>query len=489
YTYDNIGRLTGESISGDTNLNMTYAYDMRGNRTSKAVTGDENYTVSSTYDNNNRLTKQTKSVAGTQTEGVQYYYDNNGNQTFKQRFGYSTGTMMSASLSSYSHDIESFTYNAKNQLTGYTKGSTTASYTYGANGLRKSKTVGSTVTGFIWNGQNLAAETNGSTVKNIYSYGPDGIQCGNINGSDILYVKDAHGNTVTTLNGSKGSIRDYTYDAFGNQLSTITSSDTNPFRYCGEYYDKESGLMYLRNRYYDSSMGRFITEDPIKDGLNWYSYCKGNPLMFMDPFGLETLKISINIGVDYDDKLALRIGGIIEFRNVQAKATGVYCNIADIARNLGANTSWKEYKQGAEFKFMFDSGINDKYCITCNFDNREPGTFASKVVVSKNGAIVDSNDPVKQKLDSQEAYFFLDEAEDGSGIRVQAKVSTIMWCMKKDDAYKFFDITYTLANDISEKTGIPLQEVFDYLGEQDLGTLDAGDTASLIDRLKKNLDL
>lgn len=286
YTYDNIGRLTGESISGDMNLNTTYAYDMRGNRTSKAVTGDENYTVSSTYDNNNRLTKQTKSVGGTQTEGAQYYYDNNGNQTFKQRFTYSTGELMSMSIGTKSDDIESFTYNAKNQLTGYTKGSTNASYTYGANGLRKSKTVGSTVTGFLWNGQNLAAETNGSTVKNVYSYGPDGIQCGKINGSDILYVKDAHGNTVTTLNGSKESIRDYTYDAFGNQLGTVSSSDTNPFRYCGEYYDNESGNIYLRARYYDSKNGRFIMEDTIKDGLNWYSYCAGNPIMFVDQLGL-----------------------------------------------------------------------------------------------------------------------------------------------------------------------------------------------------------
>ena len=60
----------------------------------------------------------------------------------------------------------------------------------------------------------------------------------------------------------------------------------NPFRYCGEYYDEETGLIYLRNRYYDSSIGRFITEDPAKDGLNWYSYCGGNPVMFVDPWGL-----------------------------------------------------------------------------------------------------------------------------------------------------------------------------------------------------------
>ena len=59
----------------------------------------------------------------------------------------------------------------------------------------------------------------------------------------------------------------------------------NPFRYCGEYYDAESGFIYLRNRYYDPSTGRFITEDPARDGVNWYVYCSGNPVMFIDPSG------------------------------------------------------------------------------------------------------------------------------------------------------------------------------------------------------------
>ena len=40
--------------------------------------------------------------------------------------------------------------------------------------------------------------------------------------------------------------------------------------------------------YYDSSIGRFINEDPVKDGLNWYSYCDSNPIMFYDPSGLVT---------------------------------------------------------------------------------------------------------------------------------------------------------------------------------------------------------
>ncbi len=57
-------------------------------------------------------------------------------------------------------------------------------------------------------------------------------------------------------------------------------------RYCGEYTDTESGLIYLRNRYYDPSIGRFITEDPIRDGSNWYIYCDNNPVMYVDPSGL-----------------------------------------------------------------------------------------------------------------------------------------------------------------------------------------------------------
>ncbi len=75
----------------------------------------------------------------------------------------------------------------------------------------------------------------------------------------------------------------YSYDAFGNQ--TEASGDTNPFRYSGEYWDSESGLIYLRARYYDSGVGGFISEDPAKDGLNWYVYCGGNPVNYVDPIG------------------------------------------------------------------------------------------------------------------------------------------------------------------------------------------------------------
>ena len=56
--------------------------------------------------------------------------------------------------------------------------------------------------------------------------------------------------------------------------------------YYGQYYDYESDMTYLRARYYDSSIKRFITEDPAKDGSNWYAYCGNNPVMMFDPSGL-----------------------------------------------------------------------------------------------------------------------------------------------------------------------------------------------------------
>ena len=81
-------------------------------------------------------------------------------------------------------------------------------------------------------------------------------------------------------------VKTYSYDPYGIEKNP-DPTDTNPFRYCGEYYDAETQNIYLRNRYYDPATGRFITEDPIGDGLNWYVYCGNNPVIFIDPWGLE----------------------------------------------------------------------------------------------------------------------------------------------------------------------------------------------------------
>ena len=95
----------------------------------------------------------------------------------------------------------------------------------------------------------------------------------------------------------------YDYDAFGVEKSP-DEMDVNPWRYCGEYYDVETGTVYLRARYYNPTLGRFTSEDPAGDGLNWYTYCANNPVGFVDPWGLAKVNT-----VDY----AIAMGGTVEY--------------------------------------------------------------------------------------------------------------------------------------------------------------------------------
>ena len=129
----------------------------------------------------------------------------------------------------------------------------------------------------------------------------DDIQYGNIHidGYEVLatrnyYLYNGHGDVVQLrdIGGSAG--RTYSYDAFGVEHNP-DPYDTNPFRYCGEYWDVETGTYYLRARYYVPGTGRFMTEDPIMDGLNWYTYCGGNPVMYMDPWGLDAILVNKHI--------------------------------------------------------------------------------------------------------------------------------------------------------------------------------------------------
>ena len=107
-----------------------------------------------------------------------------------------------------------------------------------------------------------------------------------VSSDDYRYVLNAHGDVIA-LDSKTGSTvaKYYEYDAFGNEINP-DSSDTNPYRYCGEYYDFESDTIYLRARYYSPSHGRFTQVDTARDGLNWYAYCDNNPVNRIDPSGM-----------------------------------------------------------------------------------------------------------------------------------------------------------------------------------------------------------
>ena len=90
-----------------------------------------------------------------------------------------------------------------------------------------------------------------------------------LNGGEREYYSfNVHGDTAALFDAAGTITKNYDYDAFGNQ-TTAQENDNNPFRYCGEYFDNETNFIYLRARYYNSETGRFTTEDPAKDGVNW----------------------------------------------------------------------------------------------------------------------------------------------------------------------------------------------------------------------------
>ncbi len=89
---------------------------------------------------------------------------------------------------------------------------------------------------------------------------------------------------------------------FRASLLNIDTADTNPFRYCAEYFDAETGQIYLRNRYYQPVTGRFSQLDPIRDGLNWYAYYYNNPVRYIDSNGLVGYEIKFTFNRSGFDK-------------------------------------------------------------------------------------------------------------------------------------------------------------------------------------------
>ncbi len=272
YTYDGAGRILTESVEG--NL-TTYTYDSRGNRISKVSPTE---TVTYTYDLANKLLSMTK-TSGDVTETTNYTYDLNGNLTSEQ----------------CGNDTVTYTYNSLGQLASITDSATqtTATYTYDGNNLRSSKTVTTTggtavTTKYIYDGTNLVAEVVDENNYKSYVHAHGSAYLAALVTPTSRYF--LHNNVLFDIEKVADtygtSLQETGFDAFGNKYA-IAGTELCPVGYRGEYHDTESGLIYLHNRYYDPEIGRFITEDPVKDGSNWYVYCGNNPIMFVDPSGLE----------------------------------------------------------------------------------------------------------------------------------------------------------------------------------------------------------
>ena len=209
--------------------------------------------------------------------------------------------------------IEWRDYNGFNQLTKVNRPPLCVSYCYRPDGLRHSKYVSnpfsstSKATVHHWDGQHIVQETVDGKVQNKYLRGINliALQDG---GELRYYLFNLHGDVVRLTDKSGTVVKEYDYDAFGNlQGNGKDKEDTNPFRYCGEYWDAETGTVYLRARYYNPATSCMLSEDPywrynnnptpnineIMQSANLYVYCANNPLSFIDPNGLD-MRIIVN---------------------------------------------------------------------------------------------------------------------------------------------------------------------------------------------------
>ena len=290
YAYDAQRRLTQEAESGAADaVTKAYRFDEAGNRLSMTVTGAESYTTNYTYDRNNRLLTETRTSGGTQ-QVTDYTYDANGNTQTK-----TTGA-----------SSEQYTYDGFNRLVKVVNAAGTTTYDYRPDGLRNSKTVAGVKTAHIWDGQNMSAELNASgAILRAHIRGVGLIAEDDAAGTRQYALYNAHGDVVQ-LNNTNGVVtREYQYDAFGNERNP-DATDANPFRYCGEYFDAETGDIYLRARYYDPAIGRFTQMDThwnpgnmiygdnyknipelasILQSSNLYVYSTGNPIKYLDATG------------------------------------------------------------------------------------------------------------------------------------------------------------------------------------------------------------
>ena len=188
------------------------------------------------------------------------------------------------------------------QLKKIDDGTRKVEYEYDVKGLRSTKKVYNQKTAvtpsetihFVYENGNLLRQENGTETLD-FIYGSEGIIGFKLNGTNYLYHKNLFGDVTEIYNEDGTVVGKYSYTAFGECTKDLDSNGiatTNPIRYRSYYYDEESELYYLKSRYYDPEIGRFISLDDISylmpntiNGLNLYAYCINNPIYYLDSLG------------------------------------------------------------------------------------------------------------------------------------------------------------------------------------------------------------
>ncbi len=281
YHYDDLYRLTSADYFTSTSgaeppvMSFAYTYDRVGNRQTFTQTMGLSQTVHTYgYDEADRLTI---------VDGQTYTWDNNGNLTID-------GT-------------RAYTYDAANRLTLVNGGGVSASYTYNGDGLLANQTVGGVSTTFTWDvaaalPQVLATSSGANEARYVYGLGLLAQQQG---GAWQYPLVDGLG-SIRRLTDPQGYLlaQQYSFDPFGVPLSQ--DGGGQPFGYAGEQWDANTSLIYLRARWYNPALGRFMTRDPfpgmaaLPGTQNPYAYGLNNPANLTDPSGRIAPLVAAGVG-------------------------------------------------------------------------------------------------------------------------------------------------------------------------------------------------
>lgn len=249
--------------------------------------------------------------------------------------------------------------------TAATQATTTeTSFLYDPLGRLVSKTIGDTTTDYLYDGHHILVETirtSAGTERFLYIYGPgidEVLARKNMATGEMTYFHaDALGSIVATTNGAGQKTASYDYGPFGVPSANHPGGPA----FTGRWWYPEVQLYNYRARWYSPHQGRFISEDPIgfAGGVNFYAYANNNPVLYRDPFGLETTIVTVvnpmttNTGWAFHSAIHMTNGGEPVFydpsgayRNTTRGSSALFydeeANLFDYIQNSRSVGEWVE---------------------------------------------------------------------------------------------------------------------------------------------------